>query len=112
MSIDDFFNPASLIQNLAYVLKIDPSRIRVVKIVAEDTTIQGANKRSLLATNEYNHTTITLEFGDPPVMNISTPDPPSIADEVAMAGGDDDSVDLEVCSKHHKHVLYGAVCNV
>ncbi len=98
VSIDDFFDPTTLIYNLAFVLKIDVSRIRIVAIVAEDTAVRG--RRSLLAASEYNHTTITLEFGEPPVVNISTPESPSVAEEVAMAGGDDDSVDLEVCPVH------------
>ena len=31
VSIDDFFNIGDLIKNLAFVLKIDPKEIRVVK---------------------------------------------------------------------------------
>ena len=31
VSLDDFFNVGDLIRNLAFVLKIDPSKIRVVK---------------------------------------------------------------------------------
>ena len=31
VSIDDFFNIGDLVKNLAFVLKIDPKEIRVVK---------------------------------------------------------------------------------
>lgn len=101
VSIDDFFDPSTLIYNLAFVLNIDVSRIRIVEIVAEDTPVRGG--RSLLQSSESSHTTITLEFGDPPVMNISTPEAPSVAEEVAMAGADDDSVDIMVC-------MYVCIC--
>ena len=94
VSIDDFFNPGALINNLAFVLRIDPSRIRIVRIIAEDTPLR--KRRSLLTVDEFNLTTITLEFGEPPALNVSTPEPPSIATEIAMAGETDDSVDLEV----------------
>ena len=41
-------------------------------------------------------TTITLEFGDPPDVNISQPTAPSVAMEIEMAGEVNDSVDIEV----------------
>jgi len=31
VSLDDFFNVGELVKNLAFVLKINPNRIRVVK---------------------------------------------------------------------------------
>ncbi len=93
VSIDDFFDPTALIYNLAFVLKIDVSRIRIVEIIAEDSPV---GKRSLLSADEFSQTSITFEFGDPPAMNISSPETPSVAEEVAMAGGDEESVDIEV----------------
>ena len=53
-------------------------------------------RRSLLAMDDFNRTTITLEFGNPPPLNVSTPEPPSVAQEIAMARETNDSVDLEV----------------
>ena len=91
VSIDDFFSPGALINNLAFVLRIDPSRIRIVKIISEDTPLR--RRRNLLAANEF---TITFEFGELPVLNVSTPEPPSVAMEIAMAGETNDSVDLAV----------------
>ena len=63
-------------------------------IIAEDQPTR--NRRSLLAVTEVNQTTITLEFGDPPPLNVSTPEAPSVAQEINMAGETNDSVDLEV----------------
>ena len=63
-------------------------------IIAEDQPTR--NRRSLLAMTETNQTTITLEFGDPPPLNVSTPEAPSIAQEINMARETNDSVDLEV----------------
>lgn len=51
------------------------------------------SRRSLLA-NSLNHTTITLELGDPPAQNITVAPPPSVADEIRMAGGNI-SIDLD-----------------
>ena len=48
----------------------------------------------------FNHTTITLEFGDPPAPNITAPPPPTVAQEIIMAGETNDSVDLEVSFIH------------
>ena len=94
VSIDDFFSPGALINNLAFVLRIDPSRIRIVKIISEDTPLR--RRRNLLAANEFNYTTVTFEFGEPPALNVSTPEPPSVAMEIAMTGETNDSVDSEV----------------
>ena len=41
-------------------------------------------------------TTITLEFGDPPDVNVTQPSPPSVAEEIMMSGEVNDSVDIEV----------------
>lgn len=92
VSIDDFFNLGELIHNLAFVLHIDPQKIRIVDIIAEDTPTR---RRRALA-NGVNHTTITLEFGDPPTPNITVVDSPSIAEEIALAGATNDSVDIMV----------------
>lgn len=43
-----------------------------------------------------NHTSVTLEFGNPPAMNITMTPPPSIEEEIAMAQEVNDSVDLQV----------------
>ena len=75
-------------------------------IIAEDQPTR--NRRSLLAVTETNQTTITLEFGDPPPLNVSTPEAPSVAQEINMAGETNDSVDLEVsegcCSTTLDHI--------
>ena len=55
------------------------------------------SRRSLLAASAFNHTSITLEFGNPPAVNISMTPPPSIEEEIEMAREVNDSVDLEVC---------------
>ena len=41
-------------------------------------------------------TTITLEFGEPPLVNISQPLAPSVSQEIELAGETNDSVDIEV----------------
>lgn len=53
-------------------------------------------RRSLLAITTFNHTSITLEFGNPPAPNITTPPPPSVAEEIELARETNDSVDLQV----------------
>ena len=67
------------------------------RIIAENS---ARRRRSLLATTGFNHTTITLEFGDPPAPNITAPPPPTVAQEIMMAGETNDSVDLEVSLIH------------
>ena len=94
VSIDDFFNPGALINNLAFVLRIDPSQIRFVSIIAESAPLR--RRRNLLTVDEFNITTVTLEIGNPPALNVSTPESPSVAMEIAMAGETIDSVDGEV----------------
>ena len=67
------------------------------RIVSEDTPVRV--RRSLLAAGGFNHTSITLEFGSLPAPNITTPEPPTVSEEIAMAREINDSVDLEVmCS--------------
>ena len=39
VSLDDFFDPNNLISRLAFVLKIDPSTIRVVKLAHHNTAM-------------------------------------------------------------------------
>lgn len=64
------------------------------RIVSEvDST---RSRRSLLAVSAFNHTSVTLEFGNPPAVNISMTPPPSIEEEIEMAREVNDSVDLEV----------------
>ena len=68
VTIDDFFT-TYLINNLAFVLGIEPSHIRVVNVVAEDTP---RGRRSLLAVNS-NSSTVVLELGEPAEPNITEP---------------------------------------
>ena len=62
--------------------------------MSEDTPLRVG--RSLLASSGFNRTSITLEFGNPPAPNISSPEPPAVSEEIAMSKETNDSVDLEV----------------
>ena len=66
----------------------------VFRIASEDTSVRV--RRSLLAAGGINQTSITLEFGSPPAPNITTPESPTVSEEIAMAREINDSVDLEV----------------
>ena len=90
VTLDSFFI-SNLIQNLAFVLRIEPSRIRVVEIIAEDSL---KRRRSLLATDTMN--TVSLEFGDPPSMNVDPPEVTLVEDDWMENEGASDSVDIEV----------------
>ena len=68
--------------------------VYLCRIVSEDTPLR--TRRSLLASSGLNQTSITLEFGNLPTPNITTPEPPTVSQEIAMAGETNDSVDLEV----------------
>ena len=87
VTIDDFFT-TYLIDNLAFVLGIEPSSIRVVKVVAEDTP---RPRRSLLAVD--NSSTIVLELGEPAELNITEPVFVMAGDEMDDEEGETDSVD-------------------
>ena len=88
VTIDDFFT-TYLIDNLAFVLGIEPSSIRVVKVVAEDTP---RPRRSLLAVD--NSSTIVLELGEPAELNITEPVFVMAGDEMDdEEEGETDSVD-------------------
>ena len=72
------------------------------RIVAEDSNhirlvrqVESGNQTTTTTT------TVTLEFGDPPAVNISQPSAPSIAQEIEMAGEINDSVDIEVRPAAH-----------
>ena len=91
VSIDDFFI-TNLINNLAFVLKIDVSRIRVVNIIAEDSVVK--RRRSLL--QAMSNSTVTLEFGDPPDMEVDPPTTISSKDDWMASDGESDSVDIQV----------------
>ena len=54
------------------------------------------SRRSLLAVSEFNQTNITIELGNLPAPNITTTPPPTVAEEIMMAGETNDSVDLDV----------------
>ena len=66
--------------------------------MSEDTRLRV--RRSLLASSGFNQTSITLEFGNPPAPNITSPEPPTVLEEIAMARETNDSVDLEVTCNH------------
>ena len=104
VSIDDFF-VQNLISNLAYILKINPSTIRVVQIIAESAPFTG--KRSLLAVND---TSLTLELGAPPPNTTAVPVTPSVDAQLATSGGQR-SVDVVVSSINHYPELHNfATC--
>ena len=64
------------------------------RIVSEDSPVRV--RRSLLAAGGFNQTSITLEFGRLPAPNVTSPEPPTVSEEIAMAREINDSVDLEV----------------
>ena len=90
VSLDDFFDPSSLVQNLAFVLKIPLSMIRVVDVIAEDTPVR--RKRAVQQTYD-----VTFEIGSEPVQNITQEKAPNITEQIDSDGGqglvddDDDS---------------------
>lgn len=73
------------------------------RIVAEDSL--PFRKRRQVGSATQTTTTVTLEFGDPPEVNISQPTAPSVAEEIQMSGEVNDSVDIEV-SKLCIHTLF------
>ena len=81
VSIDDFFLQ-NLISNLAFVLNINRSTIRVVQIVAETGPVNG--KRNVQETND---TILTLEIGAPPTLTSAVPTMPSVAEQIDQSGG-------------------------
>ncbi len=64
--------------------------------IVSESPAAPRGRRSLLAVSDTNHTTITLEFGNPPAPNITVATPPTIEMEIMMAGETNDSVDLDV----------------
>ena len=72
----------------------------MIRIVSEDTPVRV--RRSLLAVGGFNQTSVTLEFGSPPAPNITSPEPPTVSEEIAMAREINDSVDLEVIYSYHR----------
>ena len=65
--------------------------------MAEDSFQGGRRRRRQIGSGAPSSmTTITLEFGDPPDVNISQPVAPSVAEEIQVAGEVNDSVDIEV----------------
>ena len=60
VSIDDFFKE-NLVNNLAGLLGIDPSRIRIVNIVSESSS----RRRRKRSSSDVHH--INIEIGDPPL---------------------------------------------
>ena len=96
VSLDDFFDPDSFVQNLAFVLGIDENTIRVVDVIAEDTSVSKRRRRGLLA-KATELVQMVIEIGDPPATNISQPQTPSIEEQSKEGGGlSSDSVDTEL----------------
>lgn len=89
VSLDEFFIQ-NLINNLAYVLQIDVSRIRVVNIISEDS-VTNTRRRSVMSSN-----TISLEFGDPPSSNTDPPQQTSSKTDWLSGEGENDNVDIKV----------------
>lgn len=74
---------------------------RIVAEEVEEVSVARRKRQVDSSTNTTSSvTTITLEFGDPPVVNISTPSAPSIAMDIQLAGEVNDSVDIEVSMFH------------
>ena len=63
VTAEDFFDSAMLVSNLAFLLGIDESRIRIVNVVRETVS----RKRQ---TDGETGTTIDIEIGDPPVLML------------------------------------------
>lgn len=90
VSIDDFFT-TYLINNLAFVLGIEPSHIRVVNVIAEDSL---RRRRSLLAVS---NSTIVLELGEPAELNITQPITVTVEEQLEEEEQEEeDSVDTQV----------------
>ena len=87
-TVEDYFI-TSLINNLAFTLKIDISRIRVVNIVAEDSVT--SRRRRAISSN-----TVTIEFGDPPEVNVDPPAVSTSEQDWIENDGENDNVDMEV----------------
>ena len=90
VGIDDFFDPVSIVRNLAFVLRIPESLITIVDVIAEDTqSTAGKRKRGLLAATEAPTQSLALviEIGDPPAKNISQPETQSVEEQVEEEGG-------------------------
>ena len=95
VSVDEFFL-RNLIENLAYILNIDKSRIRIVNIIAEDS------RRRRQAINDTN--VVVLELGNPPELNVTEPEVVPVEEDWLEGNGETDSVDVEVSSGvTHRH---------
>ena len=74
MTVDDFFNEDQLVQNLAFLLGIDQSQIRVVSVVMETIT----KRRRRQDESGMMRLDVEFEIGNPPVttvtINTNTPD--------------------------------------
>ena len=67
------------------------------RIVSEDGVAAVRRRRDTSpGTTSTTTTTITLEFGDPPEVNVTQPSTPSVSQEIQQAGEEDDSVDIVV----------------
>ena len=98
-----YSNPARLRAPALYYISplASHSVLFPLSIVSEDSLPGdqlGRRRRQVgSGASSSSMTTITLEFGDPPDVNISQSVAPSVAQEIQMAGEDEDSVDIEVC---------------
>ena len=68
VSVDDFFNEDRLVQNLAFLLGIDSSQIRVVSVVRETTT---RRRRQDEGTNSMTRIDVEFEIGNPPAATVT-----------------------------------------
>lgn len=86
VGIDDFFDPESIVRNLAFVLRIPESMITLVSVIAEDSAISSRRRRGLLAVTSES-LQMVVEIGDPPAQNISQPETVSVSEQVDQDGG-------------------------
>jgi hypothetical protein len=80
---------------LAYPAQSTGLLLLINNRIVSEADSSGRFRRSLLAV-PVNQTSVTLEFGNPPAMNITMTPPPSIEEEIEMARESNDSVDLQV----------------
>ena len=69
VSVDDFFNEDRLVQNLAFLLGIDSSQIRVVSVVRE--TISKRRRRQDNGAGQMDRVDVEFEIGNPPATSTT-----------------------------------------
>ena len=65
VNLRDFYENGNLVKNLAALLNVDPSQIRVVKVIRE-----GTQRRRLLAAGQSG---VDMEIGPQPTLEITAP---------------------------------------